>query len=411
VIHRLRGIPLSAASLYALFVTVFFSVTLQNLAAALAWLSALARVHAGRRAGDGPARAAFPLGLIGPLAVFFGASALSAALGVAPLPGLRILGSEVLSAGVALAAAAIPTLRRARRLATVFLCAASVAGAWSIYQLVFEFGRSVDFGHRAHGFWHRTAFFSYANVLAMAFALALGFFFWGRSRERVLGVASGALAVLGMVLSYTRSSWLVSAALVAGASVARRAVVPLAGMALVAAAVLLLPASDDSREIIARARSSFDPAAATNVDRLARYRAGAAIVRDYPLLGTGPGGVVLLYPAYAQPGATEAWHLHNTYLQLLAERGPLATAAWLVAMIWGVGQALRVSRRVGADGRGLAMGLGLALTAVLLLGAFNYHWEDWRVRSITLALLGLAWSPALAGGAVAEDFAGGRTSA
>jgi O-antigen ligase len=411
VIHRLRGTPLSAASLYALFVTVFFSVTLQNLSAALAWCSALARLRAGRRAGDGPVRAAFPLGLVGPLAVFFGASALSAGLGVAPLPALRTLGSELLTAGVALAAATIPTLRRARRLAAVFLCAASVAGAWSVYQVVFEFGRAVDFGHRAHGFWDRTAFFSYANVLAIAFALALGFFYWGRSRERALGLASGALAALGMVLSYTRSSWLVSAALVAGASVARRAIVPLAGIALVAAAVLLLPASDDSREIIARARSSFDPAAATNVDRLARYRAGVAIVRDYPLLGTGPGGVALIYPAYTRPGATEAWHLHNTYLQLLAERGPLATAAWLVTMIWGVGEALRASRRLGADGRGLAVGLGLALAAMLLLGAFNYHWEDWRVRSITLALLGLAWSPALAGGPVTDDLAEGKTSA
>ena len=50
------------------------------------------------------------------------------------------------------------------------------------------------------------------------------------------------------------------------------------------------------------------------------------------------------------------------------------------------------------DRKGLAIGVGLFLTAMLLVAIFNNVWEDWRIRSLTLAFLGLAWSPAVTRG-------------
>ncbi len=395
---RIERSQLPGATLAFLFITVFFSVFLQQMAAALGWVSAVAWRRTGGK-NEAAQWRLVPVGLMFPLGLFLLASGLSALFSVAPGTGLRIIGKELLAMGLAVAGIGVFRVAQAKLVANIFLGGAAVAAGWSIYQFVFEFGGVIDFGHRAHGFWHPFAFVSYGIVLAMAFALALGLGFWGAGRARAGALVSGALAVIGMVMSYTRASWLVSVALVTVVSLWRRAVVPLmAIVALAGAVLLLLPATDDSRQFAARTRSSFDPAASANVDRLVRYRIGAAVIRDYPLLGVGPGALKVVYPKYALPGAMDNWHLHNVYLQLLAERGPLGLGAWLLAMVWGIVHAFRCASHLESDRRGLAIGIGLLLAAMLLLGVFNYVWEDWRTRSLTLAFLGLAWSPAVTGG-------------
>jgi O-antigen ligase len=402
--RRLRGWGAAAAkgatalswvptgALVVLFVTVFFSIALQQVAAVLGWVSALAGGAAHDRDGRVPA----PKGLVIPLALLVAVSTLSACFSVAPVQGWRILATEILAMGLAVAGARVVSGAQARAAVTSFLVMAAAAGAWSIYQFAFEFEGVIDFGHRAHGFWHAGAFVSYGNVLAMAFALALGVGLWGRQARR-LACVSAAMAVVGMGMSYTRASWLASAAVVAVASIWRRAVGAFVVLVLLAGAILVLPAHKDSQELLARARSVFDLTAGSNLDRIVRYRIGAAVISDYPLLGTGPGGLKVVYPRYAQPGARDNWHLHNTYLQLLAERGPLGLGAWLLAIVWGIVRAFRTAAR-GEPGRGdVAAGIGLLLTALLFVAIFNYVWEDWRVRSLGLAFLGLAWSPAIAG--------------
>jgi O-antigen ligase len=106
------------------------------------------------------------------------------------------------------------------------------------------------------------------------------------------------------------------------------------------------------------------------------------------------GGLALAYDRYATPQARENTHFHNTYLQLLAGRGPTATAAWSLLLGWGLARALRSARRLDPTVRPLSIAVGLVLAVVVV--AFEYVWEDWRLRSLFLAFLGLAWCPALA---------------
>jgi O-antigen ligase len=59
------------------------------------------------------------------------------------------------------------------------------------------------------------------------------------------------------------------------------------------------------------------------------------MVRDHPLLGVGPDQVKEAYTDY--PWATRRPHLHNNVVQIAAERGLPALAAWLwliVAIAW-----------------------------------------------------------------------------
>ncbi len=388
-----RRSEVATIGLIVLFVTVFFSVFLQQIGAVLGWVTLALAARDGSLTtigADGRGR-----GLFLPLAVFLGMSAVSAAFGEVPAAGWRIVGKETFAIGFVLLGLAPVAVGQVRVAVWAFLAMSAIAGAWSIYQVVFDYGGVFNYHLRTHGFWHRDAFISYANALAMTFALVLGLWFWGRSSLRRLGAVAAVFSIVGMVTSYTRASWLVAGAVLTAVSLVRRAIVPLAVVGVLLAAVIVLPADDYLTDLAGRARSSFDFAATTNVDRVVRYRVGLAIVEDYPVLGTGPAGVLAIYPKYALPGALDVWHLHNTFLQLLAERGPVGLVAWIWLVAAAIVRAFRVGSRGSAETAGVAMGIGLLLCSVLLLGIFNYLWEDWRMRSVMLAFIGLAWSPAL----------------
>lgn len=375
-----------------LFVTVWFSVALTYVSLGLAWaagagwwLAAPGRRTEARR---------LAAGLLAPVAAFFVASLLATLAGVAPDRGFDRLRAEVIGLGALVAGAAVSRETDARRLLAVLLGMAAVSGLFAIYQVVLVFQGQLDIGHRAHGFWHPGAYVSYGNVLAMMAALALGWWVLGTPQVRCYAAACGAGALVGLVLSYTRAGWVGLGLVSAGVAVWRGSVATLVAGVLLVTSLTVTPLG---RGIVHRAVSAFDTRAEVNVDRLARYRVGVAVLRDYPWLGTGPGGLSVVYPRYAAPEARENWHLHNTYLQILVERGAAALVAWVALFGIGVSRTLRSLARTRRDARADALGIGLALLVMGILGLFNYIWEDWRIRSIVLALLGLAWSPALTG--------------
>src|SRR5206468_1797478 len=69
----------------------------------------------------------------------------------------------------------------------------------------------------------------------------------------------------------------------------------------------------------------------SNRDRLAMMQEGRQMIRTHPLLGVGPNMVQELYAEYRVPDAVEKVnpHLHNVPLQIAAERGLPALAAWI----------------------------------------------------------------------------------
>lgn len=389
VARHLDASVLAAAVLAVHFSTVFFSVAAQNIAAALGWAVFAASIRwkdlrVGRDlVGSGPWPA---------MGLFLLASAASGVASGAPWTAWRAVRPELLAFGCFVVALRLRRFEHARTCVLVLVAAAAVAGAWSVYQVLVLFGGETNPGRRATGFWHLGASVSYGNVLAIVFALVVSLGVWARARGRVWSAVAAAMLVVGMTLSYIRASWLASCLVVSAVGVWRRSLVLLGALILAIGAVALLPAG---KVVADRVLVTLDPSFEGNSDRLARYRVGAAVVRDHPVFGTGPGVLREVYGDYAVPGALVSSHLHNTYLQLLAERGPLALGAWVAFMVGGIVHVLRASERVDRAHRGLAIGIGLALLVTLLLALFNYIWGDWRIRSIVLALLGLAWSPAV----------------
>ena len=55
--------------------------------------------------------------------------------------------------------------------------------------------------------------------------------------------------------------------------------------------------------------------------RAGNWRAAGEMIRDHPLLGTGPGSFGTFYPRYLRPGMNETRYAHDSYLQVIAGWG------------------------------------------------------------------------------------------
>ena len=132
----------------------------------------------------------------------------------------------------------------------------------------------------------------------------------------------------GLVMTYTRGAWIGFAAGFASLlPMSRRGrLALLAGLVLLPVIFFLGP-----QDLSQRVRSMADPDEAGIKERVYMWRSGAAMWRERPLLGWGPGGVKREYSRYALPEAYKqrTGHVHNTPLQILVERGVLGLAAWL----------------------------------------------------------------------------------
>src|SRR2546428_12742585 len=84
--------------------------------------------------------------------------------------------------------------------------------------------------------------------------------------------------------------------------------------------------------LFGRLVSSFDVRQSSNLDRIRMIQAGIEIIKHYPLLGVGPANVKEVYPLYRKHDAPRFRipHLHNNLVQLWAERGVLAVAAYVL---------------------------------------------------------------------------------
>ena len=100
------------------------------------------------------------------------------------------------------------------------------------------------------------------------------------------------------------------------------------------------------------------------------------------------------YPIYRQPTAPRYLvpHLHNSFLQLAAERGLVSLAAYLWLMAASLRLAWRRYRFEGCEAgprADLYLGTIVALAAFNLAGLFEYNWGDTEVQRLALFLLAL----------------------
>jgi len=199
--------------------------------------------------------------------------------------------------------------------------------------------------------------------------------------------------LVSLILTQTRGAWIGVAVGVGVVFLTKdfrlTALIPVA----IVTAVVLAPAS-----LTDRFYSIFDKNDLTSRDRVAMLQAGVAIVKDYPLMGVGPNQIERVYPHYRVPDAVKETnpHLHNVPMQIAAERGLLALAAWawfVASAAIGLWRLLRRTRH-----RGLAAaGLGV-LAAMLAAGLTEYNFGDSEFLMLLLVVLTLPFAANRDGG-------------
>lgn len=203
-----------------------------------------------------------------------------------------------------------------------------------------------------------------------------------------------ALLVLTMALTLTRHVWIATlAASTLVIWIAARRWTPAYVTALIVAALAMSACAPDQW---GRVRSIVDLEDPSNYDRLCMAWAGAKMVSDRPFFGLGPGAVEEMYPIYRHPSAprTEAKHLHNTFLQMAAERGLLELGAFLWLMFAVGREAFRGyvrARERGDSSVDLYFTAFLAVVVLNFAGLFEANWRDTEVCRLMLFLMAIPW--------------------
>lgn len=366
------GFVLVAVSLAATTWTLFGAQTAFELAALL-WLFELAS----RRT-----RYAAPPFFL-PLLAYAGLTLVSAAFSADPVASI-IDSKQLLLFLVVPVVAHFARGGRATRVLDVVIAVGSVGALYGILQYYVLGRNSLDARPMANlGHW-----MTYSGVLMLVTGAALArlIFF---TREWVWPAIAVPALVAALVLSLTRNAWMGAAAALVVLLAIRNwrllLVVPVAGLVL----VLVAPGV-----VMTRINSIGDMTDPATRDRVAMLRMGVHMVQDHPLVGVGPEMVQRVYADYRDPLAVNPTnpHLHNVPMQIAAERGLPALAAWLwfvVVAFGGLWRQVRQGPAKAVAGAGLA-----ALVAMLVAGLFEYNFGDSEFLMLFLGLITLPWAAA-----------------
>jgi O-antigen ligase len=271
---------------------------------------------------------------------------------------------------------------RARLVVNVLITVGAASAAIGIVQ--YGILHYDNLGQRPRGTLGHYMTYSGLLMLVISAAAARVLF---ETRDRLWPALVMPALLVAVVVTFTRSAWV-------GASVAVALLCLIKDRRLIAVfpvLVALFFAVAPGR-LTDRFLSIFDPTDLTGRDRVAMLKAGAAIVADHPLTGVGPNMVERVYPQYRDPMAVERVvpHLHNVPVQIAAERGLPALAAWIafiaVATI-DLLKKVRTGRNLFLSATALA-----SIAAMITAGFFEYNFGDSEFLMLFLVLITLPFA-------------------
>ena len=387
-------IALRRALLAAFVLGLGFSITLSETSLTLLTLLWLWRL----RDPEYRRATSWPLAL--PVLAFSVASVLSALL--SGYPGASLLASKELLLALTLyvTADALPGTTAADRFLSALAVVVAAAGLMGLAQVgLCPHPEPVD--GLARWFFHRcdraraafSIYMTLAGVLNLVLLATLPRVLPGGTFRR-WSVPTWLITLGGLAATLTRGAWI-------GFVVGVLAFLPatrkgrwllIGGLFVLALAALAGPP-----HLRLRLVSMTNPDDATLRERQYMWRSGLAMWKEHPWLGVGPGGVKRQYWKYVVPGAVKArtGHVHNTGLQILAERGVIGLGAWV--WIWIAFYVGAIARLRGLpDGArrewALVTGSLAAVTGFLVGGLSEYNFGDSEVVLVAWALMALPFA-------------------
>jgi O-antigen ligase len=290
----------------------------------------------------------------------------------------------------------------ATRLWHGFLAALTVMAAYGLGQAYVCGGRSalVPAAWLAELCTHRqrvsgpfSIYMTFGGVLLLGALFFLAYLANARWRQTWWMVPAGALTVTALAFTYSRNAWLGLAAGTLGLVATAGRAVRLVGL-LAALGVAVAVATPGA--VTERARSIVNLQDPTVRDRVAMWRSGLAMIADYPVFGVGPGEVRAWYQHYRRPEAVRpsTGHLHNSAIQIAAERGLPGLAAWVWLWVVFLREGWRILRRLDpgpSTRRALVTASLCGVIGFLVAGLFEHNFGDAEVVMVVYALMALPW--------------------
>jgi len=338
-----------------------------------------------------------------PLALFLALTAVSLAASGDPAAGRPQLRKFFVYLTLPVVFSAFRELKDARRLYLAWAGVAALAAARGLAQFADKFSEAARQGRgfyeyyvaeRISGFMsHHMTFSGGLMIVLMLLGAFLMFAPSARGKRLCLGLLAASLIAVALLLGFTRSVWLASAAGALYLVWRWKRPLLLAAPVLAAAAFLLAPSW-----VRSRVASTFSPHGQldSNQHRIVCWRTGWRMMKAHPLLGVGPERVQVLLMDYVPPDVPrplpEGWygHLHSIYVHYAAERGIPA----MLMLVWFLARALRdflrALRRLPAgrmEEKFILHGAVAAILAVAVAGLFELNLGDSEVLALFLAMI------------------------
>jgi len=252
---------------------------------------------------------------------------------------------------------------------------------------IFYFFFKASPGERVAGFMGQVM--TQGGLLLLFSCMALSMLIFSRDRTRYLWGLGFLLSLFALVLTQTRSAWL---GLVIAASLILFLYKPKALIIVPLAVGLFYLVSP--QPIKKRALSSFS-LKNYNKLRIEYMRAGLRIIGDFPLVGTGPDTVDMVFqkPKYGlSEEAKRNVHLHNNIIQTGAERGIPTLLAWLTFMVWIFISLFKLLKNKDPTLRPFTVAALGALLALFTAGLFEYNFADSEITALFLYIITVPFS-------------------
>ena len=155
-------------------------------------------------------------------------------------------------------------------------------------------------------------------------------------------------------------------------------------------ALALVPFAPDT--VLRRFASIGSRTDSSIVYRLNLWKGVGNMLSDHGLAGVGVGesAFCAVYADYALPGIETAMHTHSLYLQLLCEIGAVGLAVFGLAMLLWLQRALEWLRYASMrEARLVVLGGVAGIAALLIMGAFDHVWYNYRIYMLFWTLAGL----------------------
>ncbi len=240
----------------------------------------------------------------------------------------------------------------------------------------------------------------YTAFLGFPLGAALVLLVWRAPGEKAWPfVLAIGMILVAILISLARAAWIAAvvlfaiAAIVRGRVFARTMLPALVALGLLVGLVLGVTAA--APVLRAYVTKTTDLRYASNVERINRWRAGIAMIRDRPLTGVGPGAYEMAYPAYRDAAfvtaqSDERMGAHSDLVRAGAEQGIVGLAVLLFLVVTTYATAIRLVRH-GHDpeiGR-LALALAAGLFTYTIHGLFNEYWRITKVAFLIWVFVGL----------------------